>query len=587
MNILVTINKKYLLMLKDLLLSLALYNKNLNIYLFHEQLDKKDTEELTKYIEDKNIGKLYTYFLNLKIKFPKHIDYISKETYFRLYAPYYLPKDMDRILFLDADIICNGNISLLYNMDFDDNILIGCENFDKNNFLYKKRLGIPNEKKYINAGVLLINLSLYRNYISKEEIDQFIVDNYEILEYQDQDVINKLFFNKIKIADCKYNYQINMIRKDFGERVLTHYTTASKPWFESDYRKKYAIDFYTFLDKIGAYNRLELLKNKHCKKDIEISIIVPVYNVEKYLSQCLNSLISQTFSNMEIILINDGSTDSSGKICDYYNRLDNRIITIHQSNQGLSAARNKGLVIATGKYVGFVDADDYIDKNMYKIMHSYMKCFAIDVVACNFYHLYYDNKIKIDKCNIRNKIISDRKNIIIELLNDKIIRNFVWSKLYKREIFFNLRFSVNKIYEDILISLPIAMRINSILYIQDALYYYRHRDNSISKNKNIERIESAINNSYLRYKQINAKYSDLKCFNIISMLNRICCEYFENIYYFDKEIFFNKFSSIIKEILNEYFNNYNLLNNYKLDFDINLFIKDYNEFKEKTSLLLK
>lgn len=587
MNILVTINKKYLLMLKDLLLSLALYNKNLNIYLFHEQLDKKDIEELTKYIEDKNIGKLYTYFLNLKIKFPKHIDYISKETYFRLYAPYYLPKDMDRILFLDADIICNGNISLLYNMDFDDNILIGCENFDKNNFLYKKRLGIPNEKKYINAGVLLINLSLYRNYISKEEIDQFIVDNYEILEYQDQDVINKLFFNKIKIADCKYNYQINMIRKDFGERVLTHYTTASKPWFESDYRKKYAIDFYTFLDKIGAYNRLELLKNKHCKKDIEISIIVPVYNVEKYLSQCLNSLISQTFSNMEIILINDGSTDSSGKICDYYNRLDNRIITIHQSNQGLSAARNKGLVIATGKYVGFVDADDYIDKNMYKIMHSYMKCFAIDVVACNFYHLYYDNKIKIDKCNIRNKIISDRKNIIIELLNDKIIRNFVWSKLYKREIFFNLRFSVNKIYEDILISLPIAMRINSILYIQDALYYYRHRDNSISKNKNIERIESAINNSYLRYKQINAKYSDLKCFNIISMLNRICCEYFENIYYFDKEIFFNKFSSIIKEILNEYFNNYNLLNNYKLDFDINLFIKDYNEFKEKTSLLLK
>lgn len=581
MNILVTVNKNYLLMLQDLLYSLALYNNNLKIYLFYEQLNTKDIEELKKYIKKRKIGELFTYHISLNIKLPHNIDYISKETYFRLYAPYYLPQDMDRILFLDADIICNNSILPLYNMDFSDNILIGCDNFDGNNNLYKKRLGLPKDSHYINAGVLLINLPLYRDFITKEEIDRFIINNYDILDYQDQDVINKLFTNKIKIADCKYNYQINMILKKFGERVLTHYTTANKPWFDNYNKKRYAVDFYNFLNKIKDYDRLENLKKKHSKGQIELSIIVPIYNVEKYLPQCLNSLIEQDFSSLEIILVNDGSTDSSGEICEYYSKLDNRILTIHQSNQGLSAARNKGLSIATGKYVGFVDGDDYIDKNMYKIMYSYIKRYNVDIVTCNFYHLYDSGKIIKDKTDMSNKIYSGTKNVVIEMLNDKVIRNFVWSKLYKREIFYKIRFEENKIYEDILISLPIVEQVNNILYIQNPLYYYRHRDNSISKIKSISRIESAINNSYLRYKQINKKIKDLKIYNINSMLNRICCEYFENQDYLENNIFFEKFSIIIKEILQEYFNNYSCINKLKLDYNIDLFIKEYNKYLER------
>lgn len=99
---------------------------------------------------------------------------------------------------------------------------------------------------------------------------------------------------------------------------------------------------------------------------IKISVIVPIYNVEQYLSQCLDSIINQTYTNLEIILINDGSTDNSEKICNQYKLLDPRIIVIHKTNGGLSDARNTGIKIATGDYISFVDADDFIDKNMYK-----------------------------------------------------------------------------------------------------------------------------------------------------------------------------------------------------------------------------
>lgn len=580
MNILVTVNEKYLIMLKDLLLSLSIFNKDLNIYLFYNNnnINIQEIQNLKLWIDKNKIGKLYTYYLQLDIKLPQHISYISKETYFRLYAPYYLPLEIDRILYLDADIICNGSLSELYNMEFDNNILIGCENFDGNNSLYKKRLNLQDNSPYINAGVLLINLNLYREFITKEKLNSFIEEYSDILIYQDQDVINKLFEHYIKVVDYKYNYQINMVLKKFENCILTHYTTSKKPWFDDYDRKKQAIDFYTFLDRIGDYERLENLKARHHNTEIDISIIVPVYNVEKYLPKCLDSLIYQNFSNLEIILIDDGSTDSSGKICDYYGRLDKRIIVIHQSNQGLSSARNKGLILATGKYVGFVDSDDYIDRNMYKIMYSYIKNYKLDIVACNFYHLFPNQKMKKDKENIPNKMYVGEKEILIEVLKDKTIKNFVWTKLYRRTLFYHIRFPINKLYEDILISLPIATQTKNILYIQDALYYYRHRSDSISNVKNVVRIENAIENSYLRYQEINQKYEYLKDYNVASMLNRICCEYFENQDFIKDDYFFYKFQNIIKDILVEY-DKYKKSNHFlQLDYNIDLFINHYNNY---------
>ena len=102
----------------------------------------------------------------------------------------------------------------------------------------------------------------------------------------------------------------------------------------------------------------------------KISVIVPVYNVEKFIKRCLDSIINQTMRDLEIILVNDGSTDNSGKICDEYAQLDNRITVIHKENGGLSSARNTGLDVATGEWIAFVDSDDYIEKNMYEVLYE-------------------------------------------------------------------------------------------------------------------------------------------------------------------------------------------------------------------------
>ena len=116
-----------------------------------------------------------------------------------------------------------------------------------------------------------------------------------------------------------------------------------------------------------------------------ISVIVPVYNVEKYLVQCINSILNQTIKNLEIILVDDGSLDNSGKICDEFSKKDDRIVAIHKENNGLSSARNAGLEIANGNYIGFVDSDDWLDEHMYEILLKLIKENNSDISCCDFF----------------------------------------------------------------------------------------------------------------------------------------------------------------------------------------------------------
>lgn len=128
------------------------------------------------------------------------------------------------------------------------------------------------------------------------------------------------------------------------------------------------------------------------KEDL-ISIIVPVYKVENYLSKCLDSMICQTYKNIEIILVDDGSPDNSGKICDDYAKKDSRIKVIHKENGGLSDARNAGLKIATGKYIGFVDSDDYISVEMYEKLYNQAKKEDADIACCNYYRVKMEKNL--------------------------------------------------------------------------------------------------------------------------------------------------------------------------------------------------
>lgn len=193
-------------------------------------------------------------------------------------------------------------------------------------------------------------------------------------------------------------------------------------------------------------------------KKIKISVIIPIYNVEQYLSQCLDSIINQTYTNLEIILINDGSTDNSEKICNQYKLLDPRIIVIHKTNGGLSDARNTGIKIATGDYISFVDADDFIDKNMYTILFQKINTTNADIIWYNHYNYQSSNEISKSSIFVQEKqylLPKDNYKFQYDLLNKYHLIGYCWNKLYKKSIFNSILFPYNRKCEDgfILISL--------------------------------------------------------------------------------------------------------------------------------------
>lgn len=217
-------------------------------------------------------------------------------------------------------------------------------------------------------------------------------------------------------------------------------------------------------------------------KDL-ISVIVPVYNVEKYLPQCIDSILNQTEKNLEIILVDDGSLDNSGKICDEFSKKDDRIVVIHKKNNGLSSARNAGLEIAKGNYIGFVDSDDWLDKSMYEVLLKLLKENNSDISCCDFFKTANsDDSIP----HIDNEIINSYNNIesLNNFYNGLYTQTVVaWNKLYKRELFKDISYPVGKIHEDEGTTYKLYYKANKITYTNRPLYYYRITPNSITTSK--------------------------------------------------------------------------------------------------------
>lgn len=214
----------------------------------------------------------------------------------------------------------------------------------------------------------------------------------------------------------------------------------------------------------------------------KISIIVPVYNVESYLPRCIDSIINQTHKNLYIILIDDGSTDNSGAICDEYARKDVRIKAIHKQNGGLSDARNVGLDICKleGEYIAFVDSDDYIEKDMYEILYKFSKDNDLDVAMCGAYDVVEDRIIKHGY--FPQKILDKKSEIIEELFVNRRggASVAVWNKLYKKDVLCNIRFDKDKWYEDVFFILKWIEKIERFGRISDNKYFYIQRANSIT-----------------------------------------------------------------------------------------------------------
>lgn len=240
----------------------------------------------------------------------------------------------------------------------------------------------------------------------------------------------------------------------------------------------------------------------------KISVIVPVYNVEKYIAQCIESILCQTYQNIELILVNDGSQDDSGKICDEYAGKDSRIRVIHQVNRGLSVARNAGLDIASGDYIAFVDSDDFIKPNMYELLLSAMKKNNSDMVLCNYCKVSETGEFEHDNFYVRNETVSGMK--ALEWLEREHYWSYivVWARLYKRSLFENLKFKENYIHEDEFIAHELYIRCKTVTGIEDSLYCYRNNSKSVTSVKGIRYLDGveAAYERFLAFQRLELKH---------------------------------------------------------------------------------
>ncbi len=226
----------------------------------------------------------------------------------------------------------------------------------------------------------------------------------------------------------------------------------------------------------------------------KISVIIPIYKVEKYLQQCVDSIRNQTFQDIEIILVDDGSPDGCGKMCDAFALEDNRIKVIHKENGGLSSARNAGLMVAGGEYVSFIDSDDYTDLQMLEKMYQAAVQSNSDLIGCGFYEMNCDGEWKIFHANLPSGVYN-HETIVEEIVknilgNDRKVgakkcQGYAWLNLYRRDIIstYHIEFPSERVYfhEDELFLLQFLYHSQTVSFIDEPLYYYCFNGNSLSK----------------------------------------------------------------------------------------------------------
>ncbi|WML45816.1 glycosyltransferase [Neobacillus sp. PS3-40] len=213
----------------------------------------------------------------------------------------------------------------------------------------------------------------------------------------------------------------------------------------------------------------------------KVSIVVPIYKVEKYLNRCLDTIVNQTYTNLEIILVDDGSPDNCGKIADEYAQNDCRIKVNHKKNGGLSSARNSGMELATGDFTLFVDSDDWLEKNMIEKMLNISNEFKADVVQSAFYYAYDDHFLFDNRFYQKESppIVLDNKSLMAELVVNERVKNFAWGKLYKMNVIKDIPFKEGVLFEDVFWAHKVMHRVNTYVILNQPLCYYFQRSDSI------------------------------------------------------------------------------------------------------------
>ncbi len=227
---------------------------------------------------------------------------------------------------------------------------------------------------------------------------------------------------------------------------------------------------------------------------IKLSIIIPVYNVEKYLDQCLQSSISQSYDDIEIVIVDDGSTDSSGEICKRYKKADSRIHYVYQENGGLSKARNTGLLNASGEYVLFADSDDWLNNKTCEYCVDIIHKYNPDVIVFGFAKAFDDKEEIITVSGLETGYISQDE--AMTLLGDDSFGNYAWNKCYKKSLFDNIKYPVGKLLEDIGTTCHVFHKASKFYYLKEVLYYYRQRQDSIMHIQSHKRVHDEFEQRY-------------------------------------------------------------------------------------------
>lgn len=243
-----------------------------------------------------------------------------------------------------------------------------------------------------------------------------------------------------------------------------------------------------------------------------ISIVIPIYKVERYINKCIDSILKQSYSNLEIILVDDGSPDKCGKICDEYKQKDSRVKVIHQKNKGLSEARNSGTDIATGKYITYVDSDDWISEDMIEILYNKIRENHTKI-ACGAYEGFFEDGTTISNSHSNKTYIYSRREALDCFLFNNYLTPCVWGKLYDIELWSDIRCPEGKLFEDQFTTYKILDLCEKVVFVTKPLYHYRKRNGSIGHsnfNEKTYQLYDAINEEY---NYISKKYGE-QCPNI-------------------------------------------------------------------------
>lgn len=242
-----------------------------------------------------------------------------------------------------------------------------------------------------------------------------------------------------------------------------------------------------------------------------VSVVIPVYNVEKYLRECLDSVVGQTYKNLQIILVDDGSTDTSGAICDEYAKKDERITVVHQENQGAGAAKNIGLELVEGEYLSLIDSDDYIDEKFYETMIRAMEKYNADVAQCLFTNLFADHEIKrkyyFPAPNTRKM---STKRYLFEILYDWKYAIFA-NKVFKTKLLGEAKFPVGRKIDDEFFTYKLICKAKNVVNVNEHLYHYRMRQSSVMNDNSRDKLnQDRLECFKERYDYIIKKYPSLE-----------------------------------------------------------------------------